>query len=141
MTRAAIYTRSSKGGFDRQRDELHAKFGVTHEIVAEYQDNGPGSSALKKLLADAAKGKFDVLLCTEFARLTRHLTPEIITALRDAGVKVVTADRGEIGVSDLVANTLTTTRTESGDIVSRKRSRRPDGLSISRRPEQHKKGA
>jgi len=91
MTKEAIYIRSSKGDHDRQREELHAKFGDTHEIVAEYQDIGPGSSALKLLLEDAAKGKFDVLLCSDLPRLARLPSPEIITAIRDAGVKVVTA--------------------------------------------------
>lgn len=86
MTKAAIYTRSSKGDYDRQREELLAKFGETHEIIGEYRDDGsqgvgdrPG---LKQMLEDAAKGKFDVLLCTDITRLARLLSPEIVTALR-----------------------------------------------------------
>ena len=51
MKSAAIYSRSSMGDHDRQREELHAKFGEMHGIVAEYQDNGPGSSALKLLVS------------------------------------------------------------------------------------------
>jgi DNA invertase Pin-like site-specific DNA recombinase len=97
---------------NRQREELHAKFGDTHEIVAEYRDHANGSKgvrsrpALKKLLEDAAKGEFDVLLCTDLTRLTRQVTAEIITAIREAGVKVVTADKGEVRDTDLLAQTL-----------------------------------
>jgi len=61
---------------DRQHEELHAKFGDTHQIVAEYRDDASGSSALKLLLEDAAQGKFDVLLCTDITLLTRRLSPE-----------------------------------------------------------------
>ena len=67
------------------------------------KDQGPGSSALKLLLEDAAQGKFDVLLCTDLPRLARCLSPEIVTALWNAGVRVVTGDGCEIGVADLVA--------------------------------------
>jgi DNA invertase Pin-like site-specific DNA recombinase len=67
MTKAAIYTRSSTGDNDRQRDELLAKFGGTHEIAAEYRDDASGNlgvgdrPGLTKMLEDAAKGEFDVL--------------------------------------------------------------------------------
>jgi DNA invertase Pin-like site-specific DNA recombinase len=93
---------------DRQRAELVAKFGDTHEIVAEYRDDASGNlgvgdrPGLEKLLEDAAKGEFDVLLCTDLSRLARLASPEIIMALRDAGVRVVTVDGAEIGEADLV---------------------------------------
>jgi len=35
--------------------------------------------------------------------LPRQITPEIMTALRNSGVKVVTVAEGKIGVADLVA--------------------------------------
>jgi DNA invertase Pin-like site-specific DNA recombinase len=79
-------------------------FGGTHQIVAEYRDNGPGSSALKQLLVSAAQGKFDVLLCTDLTRLTRRLSPEIMKAHREAGVRVVTVDGGEIGMAEEAMN-------------------------------------
>jgi len=89
---------------DDQREEL----GDWHKLVAEYRDDASTNQGVQdrhgQLLA--AKGKFDVLLCTDITRLTRQVTPEIITALRDAGVKVVTADGGELGFADLVAHTL-----------------------------------
>jgi predicted Fe-Mo cluster-binding NifX family protein len=58
-----------------------------------------------------------VLLCTDITRLARRLSPEVVTALRDAGVRVVTADRGELGFPDLVAQALTITETEIGNMV------------------------
>lgn len=103
MKKAAVYSRSVTDSHEIQREELVAKFGETHEIVAEYLDDASGNlgigdrPGLMKLLADAATGKFDVLLCTDITRLGRRLSPEVVTALRDAGVRVVTADRGVIG--------------------------------------------
>jgi DNA invertase Pin-like site-specific DNA recombinase len=61
---------------------------------------------LKTLFDDAAKGEFDVLICTDLTRLTRRLSPEIMTALRDARVRVMTVDGGEIGMADLVAQAI-----------------------------------
>ena len=113
MKKAAIYTRfSSDQGLDpdQQRDELIAKVGDTHEIVGEYRDAPSGKSenrpGLNKLLEDAANGEFDVLYCNDLARLTRQLSPEILAVLNQAGVRVVTAEAGEIGFADLVAHTL-----------------------------------
>src|SRR5579864_7206919 len=80
----------------RQRDKLLAKFGDTHKIVGEYRDHANGGQGVgdrpgvNKLLEDAAQGKFDVLLCADITRLAPFLSPEIIAALRDAGVRVVT---------------------------------------------------
>jgi hypothetical protein len=105
MTKAAIYTRSSTSDHDRQREELLAKFGGTHEIIGEYRDHSPGSSALKYLLEDSAKDDVDILLCTDLTRLTRHLSPEIMTAIWEAGVRVVTVDGAEMGVPELIAHT------------------------------------
>lgn len=105
MTKAAIYTRSSSGNGDCQREELIAKFGHEYEIIAEYSDDATDTSGFEKLLEDAAKGKFDVLLCTDLTRLTRQLSSEILAALKKAGVRVVTADGDEISFADLVANT------------------------------------
>ena len=46
------------------------------------------------------------VICTDVPRLARYLSPEIITKLRDAGVKVVEAGKGEVRDADLVAQTL-----------------------------------
>jgi len=112
MTKATIYTRSSTGDHDRQRDELVAKLGDTHEIVGEYRDDASGNQGvgdrpgLKKLLEDAAQGKFDVLLCADLSRLTRQVTPEIIMTLKMAGVRIMTAEGGEVGITDLFAQAI-----------------------------------
>ncbi len=77
MKKAVIYTRySSKPGLDRdgQREELIAKFGKEYKIVGESHEvgdarkHGQDRTGLKKLLEDAAKGQFDVLLCTDASR-------------------------------------------------------------------------
>ena len=94
MKKAAAYIRvgnAAELSGDRQRAELVAKFGDTHEIVADYRDYASGNlgvgdrPGLKALLEDAAKGKFDVLLCTDITRLARRALPEIMTALCDVG--------------------------------------------------------
>lgn len=112
MKKAAIYTRFSRDqGLDpnHQRDELFTKFANTHEMVGEHRDIASGSQGvgerpgLKKLLEDAAKGEFDVLLCNDVTRLTRQLSPEILAALNQAGVRVVSADGSEIGLAEMVA--------------------------------------
>jgi DNA invertase Pin-like site-specific DNA recombinase len=109
MKRAIAYIRAgSPDNLTRQRAELLAKFGDTHEIVGEYRNTASGRqgvgdrSALKKLVEDATNGEFDVLLCTDLTRLTRQFTPEIIMALRKAGVPVVKGDGSEVGIADLV---------------------------------------
>jgi DNA invertase Pin-like site-specific DNA recombinase len=108
---------------DRQREELLATFGDTHEIIAEYRDDASGNlgvgdrPGLKKLLEDAAKGEVDVLICTHLTRLTRRCSPEIIMAIRDAGVRVVTVDGGKIGFavcSPIRSRTKATRRIRSG---------------------------
>lgn len=104
----AYFRAGSSDDLTRQRDALFAEFGDTHEIVGEYRDTpsstqGVGDrAAVKKLLVDATKGEFDVLLCTDLTRLTRQYTPEIIMAFFKAGVRIVTADGNEVGITDLV---------------------------------------
>lgn len=111
MKKAAIYVRVSRSqGHDEkeQHDELLANHGDTHEIVGEYQDISSGSQGegekhgLSKLLDDAANGKVDVLVCSDLTRLTRRVTPEIIEALVNSGVRIVMKDGSEAGVADLV---------------------------------------
>lgn len=70
MKKAAIYTRSSTGDGDRQREEVHAKLGKEYEIVAEYSDLSPGSTDVKELFDAIATGKVDVLVCSDLTRLT-----------------------------------------------------------------------
>jgi site-specific DNA recombinase len=113
MKEVAINTRFSVDAgldADSQREELIAKLGKEYEIVGEYRDVASGTQesqdrpGLKKLLEDAAKGDFEVLLCSDLTRLTRGLSPEFIGAIQKAGVKIVTTDGTEISSADLVAH-------------------------------------
>lgn len=115
MKKAVIYTRvSGEPGLDRdgQREKLLAKFGKEYKIVGEGHDvgerhkHGQDRTGLKTLLEDAAKGQFDVLLCTDASRLLGSISPEIIGAMQKAGVQIMSADGTQIGFADLVANTL-----------------------------------
>lgn len=116
MKKAVIYIRlSSKTGLDHdgQFEKLIAKFGKEYKIVGESHDvgdarkHGQDRTGLKKLLEDAAKGKFDVLLCTDASRLLRSISPEIMTAIREAKVQIVTLDGKGIGGADFAYHTLT----------------------------------
>lgn len=116
MKKAMIYTRlSSKTGLDHdgQREKLIAKFGKEYKIVGEGHDVGEGRkhgqdrTGLKKLLEDAAKGQFDVLLCTDASRLLRSISPEIMTAIREAKLQIVTIDGAEIGNAEFLTHTIT----------------------------------
>lgn len=116
MKKAVIYTRlSSKTGLDRdgQREELLARLGGEYEIVGEYRDVASGTQeiqdrlGLKKLLEDAAKGQFDVLLCTDASRLLRSISQKIMTAIREAKLQIVTIDGAEIGNAEFLTHTIT----------------------------------
>lgn len=111
MTKAVIFTRSTIGDHDQQRDEIIAKFGDTHEIVAEYRSDGTTAS-LPKLLEESGA---EVLLCTGLTRLGRQITPGIMKALQASGVKIVSVSKGLIDVTDLVAEAMKghSARTES----------------------------
>jgi DNA invertase Pin-like site-specific DNA recombinase len=116
MKKAVIYTRvSGEPGLDRdgQREKLLAKFGKEYKIVGEGHDvgerhkHGQDRLGLKKLLEDAAKGQFDVLLCTDASRLLRSISPEIMTAIREAKVQIVTIDGAENGNAEFLTHTIT----------------------------------
>ena len=66
-----------------------------------------------RLLEDATRGEFDVLLCTDLTRLTRQVTPEIIMALRKAGVRVMADDGSEVGIANLLFATASKTFVEA----------------------------
>lgn len=102
MTKAVIYTRSTTGDHERQRETVIAKYGETHEIIAEYRDDGTTASVSKLLEESGA----EILLCTDLTRLGRQITPEIMKALRSRKVKVITVAGGGIGVADLIAQAM-----------------------------------
>ncbi|MBL8830351.1 MAG: recombinase family protein [Planctomycetaceae bacterium] len=111
MTKAMLFTRSTTGDHERQRDAIISKFGETHEIVAEYRDDGTKASVSKLLEESGA----EVLLCTDVDRLPRQNALAILAALKASGVKIVTVSNGEIGVGDLIAQMMKchTSKTES----------------------------
>jgi site-specific DNA recombinase len=81
-----------------------------YAVVAWYEDHGKSGTESKKrgefqrLLKDATAGKFKVLLLSEQSRMSREDTFEQIAHLkvmRDAGVKVVTCQQGELDFANL----------------------------------------
>jgi site-specific DNA recombinase len=110
MLRAVMYLRMStldqEASPEQQRKELDARFGKSYEIIGEYLDEGKsGSKDVEKrtdftrLLADSAKGQFQVILCYDLSRFSRLDTIEAAFAkktLRDNGIRLVTALEGEI---------------------------------------------
>ena len=110
MLRAVMYLRMSTldqaESPEQQRKELLARFEKSYEIVGEYLDEGKsGSKDVEKrtdftrLLADSAKGQFQVILCYDLSRFSRLDTIEAAFAkktLRDNGIRLVTALEGEI---------------------------------------------
>jgi len=106
MKKAVFYTRySSKPGLDRdgQREVILARLGREYEIVGEYRDVASGTQeiqdrpSIKAMLDAVAKGKVEALVCSDITRLTRSLSLEIIGAIQQAGVQIVTTDGTEIG--------------------------------------------
>jgi len=122
MTKAILYTRSTTGDHDQQRDEIIAKYGETHEIIAEYRDDGTTASVSKLLEESGA----EILLCADITRLGRQFTPESMAALQASGVKLVTVAEGEIGVADFIAQAMMghTARTVVGEMSQRVGSRK-----------------
>jgi len=110
MLKAVLYIRMStldqETSPEQQRKELLARFGTSYEIVGEYLDEGKsGSKDVEKrtdfarLLADSAKGGFQVILCYDLSRFGRLDTIEAAPAkkiLRDNGIRLVTVLEGEI---------------------------------------------
>jgi site-specific DNA recombinase len=110
LLKAVLYIRMStldqEDSPEQQRKELLARFGTNYEIVGEYLDEGKsGSKDVEKrtdftrLLADSAKGGFQVILCYDLSRFSRLDTIEAAFAkktLRDNGIRLVTVLEGEI---------------------------------------------
>lgn len=108
--KAVLYIRMStldqETSPEQQRKELFARFGTSYEIVGEYLDEGKsGSKDVEKrteftrLLADSARGGFQVILCYDLSRFSRLDTIEAAFAkktLRDNGIRLDTVLEGEI---------------------------------------------
>lgn len=104
--RAAIYTRvsTSEQTADNQLLQLREFAGGRgHEIVAEYSEQVSGGRAerpeLARMLADAARGRFELLLFWSLDRLSRRgvlHTLEILQRLQAAGVKFRSLQQPEL---------------------------------------------
>lgn len=104
MTRnAAIYARvSTEGQFpENQLSELRAVSDrAGWAIAAEYVDTASGATAkrtgLEQMLADAARRKFDTLLCWDVSRLGRSLRDlvDIFETLRALKIDLVIHQQG-----------------------------------------------
>jgi DNA invertase Pin-like site-specific DNA recombinase len=83
----------------------------SYRVVAEYQDLGVAGDefakrrGLQQLLADAAAGKFDVIVSDEPSRLSRQdvvdFIATVVKPLKEAGVKLDTVSAGPLGWDDL----------------------------------------
>lgn len=115
VLRVGVYYRCSdddqKNSIARQRSQVRlycARKGYV--IVREYIDEGiPGERldrpAFRQLLADASAGLFDAVVVDEASRLARLDPVDFMAAvakpLRDAGILLDTANRGEIRWDDI----------------------------------------
>jgi site-specific DNA recombinase len=115
MTRVACYARFSTDLQNPRSAEdqltLCRQFAEKRgwEVVAEFRDEGISGSSMvnrpgiRDLLAHAAEGSFDVMLCEALDRASRDLedVAAIYKRLAFHGVKIWTVSEGEIGVMAL----------------------------------------
>lgn len=150
IVRAAVYARQSvyePEGIERQieacqqlaesRDYLPADV-YADDNVSGYRDRGDGT-AFARMLDDARRGKFDVLIVRKLDRLARSLSA--IEALTAAKVQVVTTD-GELDLTTvngrLIANVLTAVARAESETKAERRvfanaGRRREGIPTSGR--------
>ena len=112
-TRAALYLRQSldRSGeglaIDRQRDACRKLAQARGwKIVAEYPDNSVSATngtrpQWTKMLADAERGRFDVILAWALDRITRSMkdTERLVDLAEKTGVRVITAN-GDIDLTN-----------------------------------------
>jgi len=127
MKTAVLYLRMSTDKQDKsieqQREELRAAFGEKYEIVDEYKDEGISGSkrrvkrrGFQQLLADAEKGKFEVVLCWSLSRFSRLDTIEGAAAkriLRDNNIRLHTILEGELDWNSTTGRIVDAVLTES----------------------------
>jgi DNA invertase Pin-like site-specific DNA recombinase len=122
---AATYYRMStdkqEDSIERQRSQVEPyaqKNGF--RLVAEYADPGIAGDefdsrpGFQRLLKDAKAGKFRVILADELSRISRQEVIDFVTKvvypLREAGVRLVTADLGPVAWDTVVDLILLTVR-------------------------------
>jgi site-specific DNA recombinase len=113
QTRAALYLRQSLDrtgeglAIDRQRDACRKLAQARGwKIVAEFVDNSVSATngtrpQWTKMLADAERGRFDVILAWALDRITRSMkdTERLVDLAEKTGVRVVTAN-GDIDLTN-----------------------------------------
>ncbi|MDY3557623.1 recombinase family protein [Gemmata sp. JC673] len=113
--RAATYIRMStadqENSPDRQRNQIEPYCkSKGYSVVHRYEDLGMRGTddsrpQFQRLLADAQKGLFDVIVVDEQSRLTRtdpvDFIAEVVSPLRNANVVIDTVAKGVINWSDL----------------------------------------
>lgn len=81
-----------------------------YNIIAWYEDHGlTGTESLnrpefQRLLKNAKSGRFEAILLSEQSRMSREVILDAMMnwkILRDAGVRIVTCQRGELDFSNL----------------------------------------
>ncbi|MEM6623784.1 MAG: recombinase family protein [Pseudomonadota bacterium] len=101
--RAAIYARVSTGDQtpDNQLLRLRevaarAGFEVVHEYVDTASGASPSRSGMERMLADAARRRFDILLAWDVSRLGRSLTQlvDVFDTLRALGIDLILEQQG-----------------------------------------------
>lgn len=101
--RAAIYARVSTGDQTPENQllrlrEVAARAGF--EVVREYVDTASGASpsrsGMERMLADAARRRFDILLAWDVSRLGRSLTQlvDVFDTLRALGIDLILEQQG-----------------------------------------------
>jgi DNA invertase Pin-like site-specific DNA recombinase len=117
VVRAGCYFRMSTtdqdGSIDRQRSTvLPYCERKGYQVAAEFQDEGIAGdqfarrSGLRRLLAGAEAGEFDVIVCDEVSRLSRQKFTEFMAKvaypLEQAGVTVDAVQEGPLGWEEVV---------------------------------------
>ncbi|MEM0991116.1 MAG: recombinase family protein [Pseudomonadota bacterium] len=101
--RAAIYARVSTGDQTPENQLLRlrevaarAGFDVVHEYVDTASGANPSRSGMERMLADAARRRFDILLAWDVSRLGRSLTQlvDVFDTLRALGIDLILEQQG-----------------------------------------------
>ena len=112
--RAAVYYRMSTDdqdtSIDNQDRAVRKLAKAEYQVVVTYSDPGKSASKRKvkrsdfyRMLQDAAKGEFKVIICYDLTRFTRldslDAAPDL-TSLRDAGVVIHTVVDGRLDMAN-----------------------------------------
>lgn len=145
--RAATYFRKStdeqEQSIDRQRGQVATYAAARgYRVVQEYVDEGIAGDVFdrrpgfQKLLADAGRGQFDVILVDEPSRLSRQnvieLIEKVMAPLRRSGVKIDTVSKGPLDYESMAGIIMMTVHAHQSAEEPRELSRRTLGGMIKR---------